>query len=153
MALVAFTRYRATSHIKTSKRTNPMANTTPQISVKEYRLMKSGGKPSKYRNQRVESGGTWYDSKKEANRHTRLLWMQRTGMISDLKHQVPFTISVPGEHGAAIICKYIADFTYNDADGKLVVEDVKSAITRRNATYRLKNKLMKAVHGIEILEV
>ena len=47
------------------------------------------------------------------------------------------------------IAKYVADFTYEDKHGNLVVEDVKG---RATATYRLKKKLMLACHGIEIVE-
>ena len=49
------------------------------------------------------------------------------------------------------ICKYVADFRYNKVDeyGSLeeVVEDAKGVET---AEFKLKKKLMKAVHGIEI---
>jgi len=34
-----------------------------------------------------------------------------------------------------------------------VVEDVKSEFTRKDPVYRLKYKLMKACHGIDIREV
>ncbi len=44
------------------------------------------------------------------------------------------------------LCKYIADFTYDDNDGK-VVEDVKGCVT---AVFRLKAKLMMALHGIRV---
>jgi len=38
-------------------------------------------------------------------------------------------------------------------NGVKVVEDVKSEVTRKLPTYRLKNKLMRAVHGIAIREI
>ena len=50
------------------------------------------------------------------------------------------------------VCTYIADFTYEELGG-VVVEDVKSEFTRKDPVYRLKNKLMKACHGIDIREV
>lgn len=68
-----------------------------------------------------------------------------TGDISDLRLQVPYEIIVNGQK----ICKYIADFVYTK-NGNVVVEDVKGFPT---AVYKLKKKLMKAVHGIEIQEV
>jgi hypothetical protein len=34
-----------------------------------------------------------------------------------------------------------------------VVEDVKSEPTRKKADYRLRLKLMKAIHGIEVKEI
>lgn len=46
---------------------------------------------------------------------------------------------------------YTADFVYV-RDGVTVVEDVKSDITRKEADYVLRRKLMLHVHGIRILE-
>lgn len=46
---------------------------------------------------------------------------------------------------------YTADFVYV-RDGETVVEDVKSDITRKEADYVLRRKLMLHVHGIRILE-
>ena len=47
---------------------------------------------------------------------------------------------------------YTADFVYRDKDGNEVVEDVKSEITRKEADYVLRRKLMLHVWGIRILE-
>lgn len=53
------------------------------------------------------------------------------------------------------ICKYIADFAYFDKKaGGWITEDVKGA--RRGQAYALfslKRKLVKAIHGVEIVEV
>lgn len=48
--------------------------------------------------------------------------------------------------------RYFADFTYIK-DGQFIVEDVKSAITRKLASFRNKKHLMKSVHDIDISEV
>jgi hypothetical protein len=50
------------------------------------------------------------------------------------------------------VCKYISDFVYLE-NGQKIVEDVKSEYTRKLPVYRLKKKLVKAVHGIDIKEV
>jgi hypothetical protein len=67
--------------------------------------------------------------------------------LTDQELYKPFRLVVNGIH----ICDYESDFTYR-RDGKLVVEDVKSkpTVTR---LYRVKKKLMRAIHGIEIQEV
>ena len=52
------------------------------------------------------------------------------------------------EHNAI----YTADFVYIDSTGEEIVEDVKSEITRKEADYVLRRKLMLHVHGIRILE-
>lgn len=109
---------------------------------------------SKYRN--IKSGG--YDSLKEKRRATELRLLERAGCISDLKEQVPFEL-IPSQYETVggkkrcieQICSYIADFTYIEK-GSLVVEDVKSPITRENPTYIIKRKLMLHVHGIKIKE-
>lgn len=103
---------------------------------------------SKYRNHKVIINGIKYDSKKEAARHSDLLLLERAGQISDLKLQPVYKIEINGR----LICKYIGDFEYIE-NGEKVVEDVKSPITRKNPVYRIKNKLMRAVHGIKIREV
>ena len=37
-------------------------------------------------------------------------------------------------------------------DGQYIVEDVKSPITKKNPTYKLKKALMVYFHGIHLLE-
>lgn len=100
---------------------------------------------AKYRNKKTVVDGIKFDSQREATRYSVLKIMQAAGVISDLRLQVPYVITVNGLK----ICKYVADFVYVDR-GRDVVEDVKGMKT---PTYNLKKKLMKAVHGIEIQEV
>lgn len=108
--------------------------------------------PAKRRNKfgatRTVVDGITFDSKREAARWAELRTMERAGLITALERQVKFPIAVNG----ILVCSYIADFRYRES-GRIVVEDVKSAITRKQADYRLKSKLMRAVHGIEIHEV
>lgn len=83
-----------------------------------------------------------YASKREEKRHQQLLLLEKAGNISDLKWQVPFRMVV----NEILICTYVADFTYTE-DGKFVVEDSKGFITR---AFRIKEKLLKAIHGHEV---
>lgn len=101
-------------------------------------------KPSKYRNVRCEVDGEKFDSKKEAARWHQLNLEQRAGLISNLRRQVPFELTVNGRK----VAKYVADFTYR-RDGEAITEDVKGVKT---AVYLLKRNLMMACHGITILE-
>jgi hypothetical protein len=105
-------------------------------------------KKRKYNNEPTVINGVTLDSKKEARHYVDLLEWQKSGQITELRHQVPFEITVNGQD----ICVYIADFTFTK-DGAVVVEDVKSKATRKLPVYALKKKLMLAVHGIEIQEV
>lgn len=100
----------------------------------------------KYNNIKTEVDGLLFDSKKEAARYIELKHLVRAGQISDLQRQVKFKLEVNGEK----ICNYLADFTYTNHRGENVTEDVKGILTD---VYRLKKKLMKAIHGIEIKEV
>jgi hypothetical protein len=116
-------------------------------------------KRPKYGNTKVRLDGLAFDSKLEARRYQELSILQKSGEIRDLRTQVSYTIVVNGEK----ICRYVADFVYEkrrpvavlwgtDWQWTTVVEDCKSEATK-TATYRLKKKLMKAVHGIAIVEV
>jgi hypothetical protein len=59
--------------------------------------------------------------------------------------QPRYRLEVCGVH----VCDYVADFRYEEG-GATVVEDAKGFKT---AAYKLKKKLMKAIHNIEIREV
>jgi hypothetical protein len=100
---------------------------------------------SKYRNVRVVVDGLKFDSKREAARWQELKLLERSGEIRDLERQQRYRLFVNGTH----ICDYVADFTYWVRRGDYVVEDSKGVKTEG---YRLKKKLMQALHGIEITE-
>lgn len=109
----------------------------------------------KYHNKLTEVDGITFHSKKEARRWGELKLLQKAKKISGLERQVKFSLDINGEH----ICNYFADFCYVSTKGDFfvpnpapykIVEDVKGV---RTPLYRLKAKLMKAIHGIEIQEV
>ena len=106
-------------------------------------------KRPKYRNRKTSIDGRTFDSKLEAERYVELKRLQEGGIISGLQCQVPFALEINGN----LICKYVADFVYLDVDKKRVVEDVKCGPTASRNDYRIKKKLMKAVHGISVMEV
>lgn len=85
-----------------------------------------------------------HDSKKEAKRCDVLHLRQAAGEIAELTIQPAFQIEVNSHK----VCKYRADFGYRE-NGEQVVEDCKGFKTPQ---YRLKAKLLRATHGIEILE-
>jgi hypothetical protein len=103
---------------------------------------------NKYRNERVEVEGHKFDSKREAARWMELRMLERTGAIRNLARQIRFPLDVNGIH----ICDYIADFIYesvDDSSWERVVEDSKGV---RTPEYKLKAKLMLAIHGVTIKE-
>lgn len=107
-------------------------------------LKKLNARIPKYRAVQTVVDGKKFASKKEARRYKELKLLTRAGEIAGLRCQVTFTLVVNDVH----ICKYIADFVYFE-NGKKIVEDTKGFLTKE---YKLKRKLMKAVHGIEIRE-
>ncbi len=104
-------------------------------------------KPSKYHNQKTEHNGIQFDSRKEAKRYQELILLERAGVISHLELQPRYNLVVNGQK----LGFYKADFRYEDvATNSVVVEDVKGV---RTAVYMLKKKLVKALYGIEIIEI
>ncbi|AOK47416.1 hypothetical protein WT60_11590 [Burkholderia sp. MSMB617WGS] len=113
-------------------------------------------KRSKYRNTKCEYDGIKFDSKRERSRWFELSRQQAAGHISELRLQVEFELIARQRRSDGSIeraVEYVADFTYRNSAGELVVEDVKSAITRKNKDYVIKRKLMLREHGITIQEV
>jgi hypothetical protein len=96
----------------------------------------------------TDADGTFHASRAEGRRWHELKLMHRAGRITNLIHQPCFDLTVNG----VLIARYRADAEYIDAEGKRVIEDVKSKPTM-TATYRIKRKLMAALHGITITEI
>lgn len=92
-----------------------------------------------------------FDSKAEWNRFKVLSRLEADGQIRHLQCQVPYPIEVAGKK----IATYYADFTYEQLtnegviEWKSVTEDKKGF---RTPEYKLKKKLVEALHGIRILE-
>jgi len=131
------------------------------ISLAEYHKQFGGGrktavKRNKFNAVKIEKDGMKFDSQKEYGRYIELTALMQRGEIQDLKCQVKFELApkvkIAGEKSAKPALRYFADFTYLKHD-KLIVEDVKSAVTRKLASYRNKKHLMKTVHDIDISEV
>ena len=103
------------------------------------------------------SGGS--ASGRESRRKWELEQLQKSGAISDLRCQVPFTL-IPAQFDKAPAgkrrgkclersCVYVADFVYNNQDGIEIVEDSKGFRTR---DYVIKRKLMLWLYGIRVIE-
>lgn len=125
---------------------------------------------NKYHARKIERDGQTFDSVKEYRRFRILQDMQESGTITDLQRQVKFVL-VPaqrepdrigprgGKKPGPVIEKelaYIADFTYKDASGALIVEDVKGYKNTKGGAYGafvVKRKLMLYIHGVRIKEV
>lgn len=121
---------------------------------------------AKYKNKKVVADGITFDSQKEYQRYCELKLLEKAGVISDLRLQVPYELVPPqyeyyeryGKNGKRLkdgkrtiehAVKYVADFVYIE-DGKTIVEDSKGMHTK---DYIIKRKLMLYVHGVRIREV
>ena len=131
------------------------------ISLAEYHAQFDGGrktasKRNKFNATKIEKDGMKFDSVKEYKRYIELTAKMQRGEISELQCQVKFELApkvkIAGEKRAKPALRYFADFIYIK-DGQFIVEDVKSAVTRKLASFRNKKHLMKSVHGIDISEV
>lgn len=73
-----------------------------------------------------------------------------------IKDSLEKVVTTVVEHNSRTIeqsAVYTADFVYEDIDGNAVVEDVKSAYTKKEKDYVLRRKLMLFIHGIKIKEI
>lgn len=118
---------------------------------RNFKLRGDHEKRNKFNRTRVNVGGVWLDSKREANRYGELLVLARLGEIRDLKVHPRWPAVVNGVK----ICRFItADFSYIDvASGAFVVEDAKSEPVRQTRDYQMRKKLLLALHGIDVKEI
>lgn len=101
---------------------------------------------NKYNNKKVETEEGVYDSKKEYRRSQQLKLLQDGRVIHSLEEQKTFVLiqGVMYEGKKIRDITYVADFYYFDSEKeKWVIEDVKSKITRENAVYKIKVKMLK----------
>jgi hypothetical protein len=104
-------------------------------------------KAPKYANEKTMVDGVKFASKAEARRYQELCLLCKAGKIRSLVLQPRWPLTIKGE----LICTYIADFEYYDVEQKKwIVEDVKGWAT---PVYKLKAKLMHAIHGILVQEI
>lgn len=129
--------------------------------------LKTGAKGNKYKNEKVEYDGIKFDSKRERDRYIVLKNAEKNGIISNLTLQPSFTLVPAIYHEETVQLKtkqktvkrcdqlpitYKADFSYLK-DGILTVEDVKGSEYMITEVFKIKEKLMYAIHGIKIKRV
>ncbi len=111
---------------------------------------KKAAKKPKYGNVKTADA----HSLKESRRMSTLRTMQTAGVISNLAFQVRYMLvpkqqKADGSHERSMT--YTCDAQYVE-NGKLVVEDTKSEVTRKLPRYIAARKLMLKLFGIEIRE-
>ena len=107
------------------------------LSLQTTRLQVKICMMNKYRNKKQFYKGIKFDSKKELQRYLILEEMQMKKLIYDLEIHPVFPLLVNGIK----IGRYTADFKYKNQDGEVVIEDVKSKITKTR-DYMLRKKIL-----------
>lgn len=130
------------------------ANCTLYFDCPLFKPTSKKPKVNKYQAQKCVYNGIQFDSKREANRYAELLLLSRSGQITGLKRQVKFEL-IPAQKDEKGKCveravSYIADFVYQDENGRTVIEDTKGM---RTEVYKIKKKLMLYKYGIKIREI
>jgi len=126
-------------------------------------LLVDGEPPAnKYHAIPVHVDGVRFASRKEAARYLELRLLEKAGLIADLECQPVFPLHVMEiwRSGSPLVVftagRFTADFRYCDrgvyAVGEIVVEDVKSDVTKTEA-YRLRKTFAEHIHGIYVREV
>jgi hypothetical protein len=116
----------------------------------EYHALATKQRPRKYRNTPTVVDETRFDSKKESQYYLLLKERERLGEIEDLVLQPRYPIEIAGIK----VCVVVPDFKYRcRVTGDVYVLDIKSPATRKNRAYVIKKKLLRAVYGIEIVEI
>jgi len=106
----------------------------------------------KYNAKRTTVGSITFDSKREAKRYSALLLLECAGRISDLERQVRYelapSVKIEGEARRRPALRFTADFRYwCRLTGKTIVEDSKGV---PDTAFRIRQHLMKSVHGIDV---
>lgn len=123
--------------------------------IKWYEVEKlSRKKTNKYNAVRTEYNGHTYDSKHEAHVAMQLDLLRKEKDASDPivsiePHPKPYVFIV----NDVKITSYTPDFVVTYASGKKEIIDAKSPPTRKHEGYRIRKKFMKAIYGIEVIEM
>ncbi len=108
-------------------------------------------RPRKYRNTPTVRDGITFDSAKEASRYSELALLEKLGAIRNLVCQPRYELlASDGE----VIGHMTPDFSYWSLEhNRQICEDVKSPITRKETSYRLRKKLFPSSTGLFLTEV
>ena len=103
---------------------------------------------------KAQFNGHTFDSGAEATYYQRLLAMEQAGEITGLevhpRWELAPGVRIAGERRKRPAMHYTADFAYTDTDGCLHVVDVKPANGHMTAAFRMRQHLMRTVHGIDV---
>ena len=117
-----------------------------RMSAKEFREQqaKQPKRRNKFNAKRTELDGIVFDSQRESQYYALLKRREKLGEVSGVELQQPYALTIDGQ----LICTYRADFSFDDlVERRHRVVDTKGVITPE---FRIKQKLMKAIHNIDV---
>ena len=140
-------RYRKRTRMQTITQ---VAEAAPDVLNEAVAPFSPEKRKNKYNAIKTEVDGRIFSSKREAARYQELKAMELAGEIRDLEIE-PMYVFV---HNGIRIGRYRPDFRYWDvAEGKTVIEEVKSRGTKKARDYGLRIRMMAAFYGIDVKEV
>lgn len=108
---------------------------------------------NKYNAQKVNADGHRFDSKHEYAEYLKLNVRERAGEIEGLRVHVTFALFDPGENCRGEYWgRYTADFVYKE-NGKTIVADAKSVVTKARRDWKKTRQAMKACYGYDVIEL
>ena len=112
---------------------------------RDLKAWKTNRRPQKFGNVRITTDDGTFDSQKEHRRWCELKLLERAGDIRNLEHHVKLPLVVNGHDCGS----YEADFIYFEG-GSRVIEDSKGGDATVTQLFRLKQKLVRALYGIDV---
>jgi hypothetical protein len=133
---------------------------TTTITPDQLRALADGA-PTKYNSRSVwvEELGRRFASRREADAAVTLWRRQQAGEVRDLRFQVPYRLDVAPRSYVGLtapvttVCTYVADFHYFERHGVQWVPVVADAKGWATPLYKLKKRLMKAINGVDVVEL
>ena len=125
-----------------------------RITPAQYYEVVKPQRRGKYNAIKTEYNGHTYDSKHEAHVAEMLDLRKKEKnpadrILSVTPHPKRFSLRV----NDVLVSSYTPDFMVEYASGKVEYIDAKSEITRKKNDYVIRKKLMRALYGIEIIEL
>lgn len=125
----------------------------PAVQLKCWGEKDSG----KIAHQKIKVGDIEFDSFAEHDRYLELTMMERAGLIHDIECHpsyecLPSQETPDGRQNFRPVV-YTPDFRYVTADGRTVVEEVKSEYSRHEKDYVIRRKLLYYTQGIYVEEL